>query len=51
MAAMGLPYYFFEVIEGGHGSGANIEQQVHTTALEYTYFAKQLMDENRKFVP
>jgi len=51
MAAMGLPYYFFEVIEGGHGSGANIEQQVHTTALEYTYFAKQLMDQNRKFVP
>jgi len=51
MSAMGLPYYFFEVIEGGHGSGANIEQQVHTTALEYTYFAKQLMDENRKFVP
>jgi prolyl oligopeptidase len=50
MAAMGLPYYFFEVIEGGHGSGANIEQQVHTTALEYTYFAKQLMDQNRKFV-
>ena len=51
MAAMGLPYYFFEVIEGGHGSGANIEQQVHTTALEFTYFAKQLMDQNQKFVP
>ena len=51
MSAMGLPYYFFEVIEGGHGSGANIEQQVHTTALEYTYFARQLMDQNRKFVP
>ena len=51
MAAMGLPYYFFEVIEGGHGSGANIAQQVHTTALEYTYFARQLMDRERKFVP
>jgi prolyl oligopeptidase len=51
MAAMGLPYYFFEVIEGGHGSGANIEQQVHTTALEYTYFARQLMDRDRRFVP
>lgn len=43
MSAMGLPYYFYEVIEGGHGSGANIAQQVHTTALEYTYFARQLM--------
>jgi prolyl oligopeptidase len=51
MAEMGLPYYFFEVIEGGHGSGANIEQQVHTTALEYTYFARQLMERDRRFVP
>lgn len=51
MAAMGLPYFFYEVIEGGHGSGANIEQQAHTTALEYTYFARQLMDQERRFVP
>ncbi len=51
MASMGLPYYFFEVIEGGHGSGANIAQQVHTTALEFTYFARQLMDSDRKPVP
>lgn len=51
MAAMGLPYFFYEVIEGGHGSGANIEQQAHTTALEYTYFARQLMEPERKFVP
>lgn len=50
MASMGLPYYFFEVIEGGHGSGANIAQQVHTTALEFTYFARQLMDPDRKIV-
>jgi len=51
MAAMGLPYFFYEVIEGGHGSGANIEQQAHTTALEFTYFARQLMEPERKFVP
>lgn len=51
MSAMGLPYFFYEVIEGGHGSGANIEQQAHTTALEYTYFARQLMDPERKYVP
>ncbi|MFN8573118.1 MAG: prolyl oligopeptidase family serine peptidase [Gemmatimonadaceae bacterium] len=51
MASMGLPYYFFEVIEGGHGSGANIAQQVHTTALEFTYFARQLMDSDRKPIP
>ncbi len=51
MADMGLPYYFFEVIEGGHGSGANIAQQVRTTALEFTYFSRQLMDADRRFVP
>jgi prolyl oligopeptidase len=51
MADLGLPYLFYEVIEGGHGSGANIEQQAHTTALEYTYFARQLMDPERKLVP
>ena len=47
MADLGLPYLFFEVIEGGHGSGANIEQQVHTSALEFTYLARQLMDGSR----
>jgi len=51
MAAMGLPYFFYEVIEGGHGSGANAMQQAHTVALEFTYFARQLMDPEHKFVP
>jgi len=43
MADMKLPYLFYEVIEGGHGSGANAEQQARTSALEYTYFMRQLM--------
>ena len=51
MADMGLPYLFYEVIEGGHGSGANAEQQAHTTALGYTYFTRQLMDNGGKIVP
>jgi len=50
MADMKLPYLFYEVIEGGHGAGANIEQRAHTSALEYTYFARQLMDQE-KIVP
>jgi prolyl oligopeptidase len=50
MADMKLPYLFYEVIEGGHGAGANIEQRAHTSALEYTYFARQLMDQG-KVVP
>ena len=44
MSDMGLQYLFYEVIEGGHGSGANIEQRAHTSALVFTYFARQLMD-------
>ena len=44
MAAMKLPYLFYEVTEGGHGSGANLRESAHTTALEYTYFVKQLMN-------
>lgn len=44
MSDMKLPYLYYEVVEGGHGAGANIEQRSHTTALEYTYFIRQLMD-------
>jgi len=33
------------VIEGGHGAGANLKERAHTSALEYTYFARQLMDQ------
>jgi prolyl oligopeptidase len=40
---MGHPYLFYEVIEGGHGAGANAKQTSHTNALEYTYFVRKLM--------
>jgi prolyl oligopeptidase len=51
MADLGKPYLFYEVIEGGHGAGANIEERAHTSALEFTYFSRQLMDEPAKMVP
>ena len=44
LAAMGVPYLFHEVVEGGHGAGANLRESAHTQALEYTYFARRLMD-------
>jgi len=44
LSEYGIPYLFYEVIEGGHGSGANLIEQAHTNALELTYFARQLMD-------
>jgi prolyl oligopeptidase len=43
LASMGVPYLFYEVVEGGHGAGANLNEDAQTTALEWTYFAKRLM--------
>jgi prolyl oligopeptidase len=44
MEAMGLPFYYFENTEGGHGSGADLKQSAHTTALTMTYLQEKLMD-------
>ena len=44
LSEYGIPYYYYEVIEGGHGSGANQKERAHTSALEYVYFSRQLMD-------
>ena len=43
LKAMGIPYLFYEVTEGGHGAGADIKERSFTTALEMTYFARKLM--------
>jgi prolyl oligopeptidase len=43
LSAMGVPYLFYEVTQGGHGSGANAAQRATTTALEWTYFTMKLM--------
>jgi prolyl oligopeptidase len=44
MEAMGLPFYYYENTEGGHGAGADLKQAARTTALTMTYFMKKLMD-------
>ncbi|MBS0374863.1 MAG: S9 family peptidase [Proteobacteria bacterium] len=44
LAELGVPYLYYEVIEGGHASGANLKERAHTTALEMTYFTRRLMD-------
>ena len=44
LAAMHVPYLFYEVTEGGHGPGANLREQAHTDALEWTYFTMKLME-------
>ena len=44
LSAMQVPYLFYEVTEGGHGSGANLKERAHTSALEWTYFTKKLRE-------
>ena len=44
LSEYGIPYLFYEVTEGGHGSGANLKEKAHTTAMEMTYFTRKLMD-------
>ena len=42
LAAMGVPYLYFEIIEGGHGAGATPDERAKMHAREYTYFSDQL---------
>jgi prolyl oligopeptidase len=44
MEEMKLPFYYYENTEGGHGSGADLKQSAHTTALTMTYMMQKLMD-------
>jgi prolyl oligopeptidase len=43
LQAMHIPYLFYEVTEGGHGSGANLNERAFTSALEMTYLIRKLM--------
>lgn len=42
MESMGIPFYYFENTEGGHGSGVTNEQRAKTLALTYSYLWMQL---------
>jgi prolyl oligopeptidase len=43
MEEYGLPFYFDEIVEGGHGSGADLKEKAKTEAVEYTYLTRKLM--------
>jgi prolyl oligopeptidase len=43
LAALHIPYLFYEVTEGGHGAGANLRERAFTSALEMTYLVRKLM--------
>jgi prolyl oligopeptidase len=42
MEALGHPVYYFENVEGGHGSGTVNKQTAYVTALEFAYLWKML---------
>jgi prolyl oligopeptidase len=42
MESMGLPFYYFENTEGGHGAGVTNEQRAKSLALTYAYLWQQL---------
>ncbi len=42
MTDMDKPVYYYENTEGGHGSGANLNQRAYTNALTYAYLWKML---------
>ncbi|HEY1868512.1 MAG TPA: prolyl oligopeptidase family serine peptidase, partial [Candidatus Cybelea sp.] len=43
LEAMRVKYLYYEVIEGGHGAGANLKETSQTDALRWTYFTMKLM--------
>jgi prolyl oligopeptidase len=43
LSGLGDPYLFYELSEGGHGAGANLDESSLTNALEFVYFTRQLM--------
>jgi prolyl oligopeptidase len=43
MEEFGKPFYYYELIEGGHDIGANLKEDAKTEAVIYTYFTRRLM--------
>jgi prolyl oligopeptidase len=44
MDGYGMPFYYYENIEGGHSAAANLKQRAEQTALSFVYLRKQLME-------
>ena len=38
------PFFFQEITEGGHGTGADPKEEAETYAFQYTYLTRKLMD-------
>jgi len=44
MATMGLPFLYYENIDGGHAAAANLTERARRSALEFTYLFQKLVD-------
>lgn len=44
MESMGLPFFYYENVDGGHSAAANQLEAAHRVALEMTYLTRKLMD-------
>jgi len=38
------PFFYDEIVEGGHAAGADLKEQAKTWALTYTYLTRKLME-------
>ncbi|HWA01107.1 MAG TPA: prolyl oligopeptidase family serine peptidase [Caulobacterales bacterium] len=44
MEELGMPFLYYENIDGGHSAAANLNEAARRRALEYTYLMQRLMD-------
>jgi prolyl oligopeptidase len=44
MEGLGMPFLYYENIEGGHSAAANLRERAKRIALEFTYLSQRLID-------
>jgi prolyl oligopeptidase len=44
LAELHKPFFYYEIIEGGHNTGANLKESAETRAVDFIYLARKLMD-------
>jgi prolyl oligopeptidase len=44
MESLGMPFLYYENIDGGHSAAANLRERAKRQALEFTYLAQRLID-------
>jgi prolyl oligopeptidase len=44
MESLGLPFLYYENIDGGHSAAANLQEAARRSSLEFVYLMRKLMD-------